>query len=314
MQLRIKPATAAMIWLLLMTLVPASGQDVVIVRRDGSDQTSTRKGVIADWRGRTLTMQTDAGNKEIDNDQIVDFETKWSDDYIRADQQFQSGDFAGAAAGFASAAAVESRPWAKVFIAARQTESALAIGDFAGAARHFADVIDYDPQTRFLHLAPIQWAESERSIRRLPVADDWIESSDPTLQLIAASWLLRGDQRDAALKKLEQLASDFNPQIAGLARAQLWRVRGLTAKEKQIAVWADQVRELPAAIQAGPWVVIAEAQARVGMINAAAANLMRVPILYPQNRPLVSVALSRTARMLHNAGRDAEAAIVEREQ
>ena len=76
--------TVVVALLALIVVVPGRVQaqlDVVISRRKDSEQTLNRKGTIVQWKGLSLTINSDGIEREIDNDQIVDVQTNWSDDY-----------------------------------------------------------------------------------------------------------------------------------------------------------------------------------------------------------------------------------------
>ena len=64
---------------------------------------------------------------------------------------------------------------------------------------------------------------------------------------------------------------------------------------------------MPRDLRAGPYLVLAEAQARAGLIEQALVNLMRIPILYPEQRTLCAAALYRAASLLHNKGQTEQA-------
>ena len=125
-------------------------------------------------------------------------------------------------------------------------------------------------------------------------------------QLIGASWLLGGPNRDKGIKLLEELSRDIDPRIKNLAIAQLWRTR-VGANRKQVEVWQKTVDQMPRDLRAGPYLVLADAQARAGWTDMAIVNLMRIPILFAEQKTLSAAALYRTGNLLHNTGNTEQA-------
>ena len=59
----------------------AHGQeDIVITRRKNSQATFKRRGTIKEWKGFSITITTNVGEKEIENDAIVEVQTSWLPD------------------------------------------------------------------------------------------------------------------------------------------------------------------------------------------------------------------------------------------
>lgn len=272
--------------------------DIVITRRAGSDSVK-RGGKIVEWKGASLTLNTTARNREIDNDEIVEIQTQWSEDYHSGITELKIGKTQIGIVKLQEALRNESRPWAKRIIRSHLVDGFMSIEKHADAVEQFLQIIREDPYTRFINITPLPWTGSTHSLDR--PARKWIESNDSLTQLIGASWLLGGTDRDKAIVILEQLTKDFDAGIRNLAIAQLWRVRA-TANPKQIAVWQGIVEKMPRSLRAGPYFVLSEAQSRVDQVDDALVNLMRIPIQYPQQRTLAAAALYRTARLLHNRG------------
>jgi tetratricopeptide (TPR) repeat protein len=305
---------AVVCWAVLFTgLSLSAAQDVVVVQLKGGEKEANKKGTIVDWKGQSLSLKSSLGVKEIDNDKIVRIQTSWSPEYLAAVELMKVDQFAPAIEKFQTAIESENRPWAKNAIRAKIVECALAIESYGVAANRFEEIVREDAQTRFLYLAPMKWASTAGSSNLTALAETWIETSEPTLQLVGASWLLQGITKKQAIAKLEKLAKDFDPKISGLAAAQLWRGRGLSATEKQIDVWIKKLETLPSNLRAGPWYVVAEAQRRAQLTDKAAINFMRIPILYPEQRSLSAAALYQTAALMHNTNRDQEEAILKNE-
>ncbi|MDA7928628.1 tetratricopeptide repeat protein, partial [Mariniblastus sp.] len=77
----------------------------------------------------------------------------------------------------------------------------------------------------------------------------------------------------------------------------------LNVTDKQVKPWEKTILGLPREFRAGPYLVLAEAQSRVGQTQPAIANLMRIPILFPEQKSLVAAALYRAGNLLENQGK-----------
>ena len=64
---------------------------------------------------------------------------------------------------------------------------------------------------------------------------------------------------------------------------------------------------MPRQVRAGAYLMLADAQARNQQLEAAALNLMRVAILYPEQYNLASAALYRCADLQQTAGQNENA-------
>ncbi|MFK7766857.1 MAG: tol-pal system YbgF family protein [Mariniblastus sp.] len=279
-------------------------EDVVVTRRaskqsDGSSNgTIKRKGTIVEWRGLSLTIDSSGTEREIDNDEIVQIQTTWSEEFTAGQKLFQNGQAKEAATKLQAALSKETRAWAKRIIRAELVEALCSIEQHSAAAEHFLLILQDDPNTRFIHLAPLVWTGAGTALNR--PAQQWIQSNNPTIQLMGASWLLVGADRQNAINVLDELTRDIDPNIQSLAIAQLWRSRS-TTNAKQTAVWQNIVDKMPRAIRAGPYLVLANAQSKAGQNRQATLNLMRVPILYPDQRSLSAAALYHAGKLLRSS-------------
>jgi tetratricopeptide (TPR) repeat protein len=273
--------------------------DTVVTLRKESDQTIKRRGTIVQWKGMSLTIHSSGRDREIDNDDIVEVQTKWSEDYRSGIAELKTGKTQIAIVKLQEALKNESRPWAQRIIRSHLVDAFQSIEKPAAAVDQFLQIVREDPHTRFLHLAPLPWTGSTNSLDQ--PAQKWIESDEPVQQLIGASWLLGGAQRAKAIEVLQDLSRDIDTGIRNVAIAQLWRVRA-NVNLKQTQVWQQIIDQMPRSLRAGPCFVLADAQSRAGQVDEAQVNLMRIPILYADQRSLSAAALYRTANLLHNSG------------
>ena len=63
-------------------------------------------------------------------------------------------------------------------------------------------------------------------------------------------------------------------------------------------MWSDEVETSPESVRAGPYFVLGRALAHHKQPAEAALDLLRVPILYPEDRPLAAAALLAAGRAL----------------
>ena len=278
--------------------------DTVIVRRADSQDTIKRKGTIVEWKGMLLTLHSTGRDREIDNDEIVEVQTTWNQDYVDGVTEYNQGKTQQAIVKFQSALNSESRPWAKRIIRSRLVVAFQMMEQPAAAIEQFVQILKEDPQTRFLHFAPLSWTGSSNALQ--PQAQQWIESREPVMQLLGASWLLGGPNREQAIKLLETLTRDIDARIKNIAIAQLWRTR-TNVNPRQTEVWQGIIQKMPRSMRAGPYFVLADAQSRSGQLDLAQINLMRIPILYPDQKSLSAAALYRVAGLLNNSGKTKQA-------
>ena len=125
--------------------------------------------------------------------------------------------------------------------------------------------------------------------------------------LLGASHLLTGPSREAARKMLKRLTASADRRIALLATAQTWRADLVTASDEDIDDWKRTIERMPEPLAAGPSYVLGLARARQRQWEQAALVMMRVPILYPTERPLAARALLEAGSAMSKLGRTSEA-------
>lgn len=184
--------------------------------------------------------------------------------------------------------------------------------DMAGET--FLLLVRDDPRTPFFGHIPLAWLPA---VPRPPLeraARAWLARDDlPAAVLLGASHLLAGPDRALALDRLSRLAAASDPQVALLAQAQIWRTQTATVDAAQLALWPQAIQRMPEAARAGPYFVFGQALAQKNQWEQASLALLRVPILFPENRNLAARALLDAGRCLTEQGSPAEAAGVYRE-
>ena len=285
----------------------ASCQDTLVIRSPKTDKVSKRRGLITEWKDTTITLDSNGRVKDFDSSTVIRVETSWPDSYQQGKELLASRKYADAIGVLRTARNAESRPWAQRMISAKLIECYLATSNEAAAVGEFLTIVRDDPQTRFFSLIPLPWTDSvepggfAEQAKRLMKSDQLVE------QLIGAAWLVTSPQRAEALEKLGVLSRDINPTIVALATAQRWRAERVMAGPREIQRWNRQIKSMPIELRAGAYLTLADAQSRNGQPQQAAINLMRIPILYPEQHGIAAAALYRCALLRHDAGQPSEA-------
>ena len=160
---------------------------------------------------------------------------------------------------------------------------------------------------------PLRWLPHEASADVDKKSREWLASDDPLAVLIGASHLLSTAERPQVIKRLEPLTSDTDRRVSSLARALVWSGTYASASENQVAAWSDEVETSPQAVRAGPYFVIGRALAHHMQPERAALSLLRVPLVYADDRLLAAAALFEAGRALEQAGEGEDAARLYRE-
>ena len=276
----------------------AMGQDS-IVHQSENGRAVRREGMIIAWSGLTLRLQQSGRTRDFDGAEVIAIETRWPNGYEQGLQELARRDYASALSSFSEALVQEQRPWAKNIIRSKRLACLLAAEELPAAAQTFFEIIAADPQSRFAPMCPLRWTGNQSGMNKM--AADWINSDEPIVQLLGASWLIGTDAKTAR-PVLEELTRDIDPTVAGLAVGQLWNARQTKMTAAEIDVWRKKIETMPIPARAGARFAIAAAQSRSGFTEAAITSYMRVAILHP-DQPLISApALYQSAALLHNTG------------
>ncbi|MEM7455358.1 MAG: tetratricopeptide repeat protein [Planctomycetota bacterium] len=288
--------------------------DMVTVVGREPGRTVRYRGEITDWRGSRITIFTNGRSRTFDNNELISVRTTWPAAYNEAETLIAAGQFNTASQKLQEALDSESRRWAQVAIRAKMVQTLMATENHSEALTLFGSILAEDPDTRFIHLAPLPWTGSASVAQGLASnAEKWIDTAQPVVQLIGASWLLSGPKRQLAEQRLEQLANSGDDKVAALATAQLWRTVLPTANEQRVERWSQQLSQMPEDVRAGAYLILGTARGQVNQVDDAVVDLMRIPILFPDQPDLCAAALYKSAELLQNAGRHDEANALIRE-
>lgn len=301
---------------LLSALLPA--EDRVTYRLGGGQSRPiTVVGEIRDYDGEQLLMMTISGAPQVvPAEDIVSVQTHYDTAHRQALAAYQQGRIDEAASKFITAFDREPRDWVDREIAAWIVRCRLLLDDRAGAIQFFREVIRNDPVSRHWGIAPLVWSPAPLDDDTTRLARSLLVSSRRGEQLMGASILLFDPiSGTIAERTLSDLAGSTNPRISRLARAQLWRLSIVRQEVTHniVSDWLDQVQSLPASLRPGPQYLIGRAQLALGEPRLAAAEFLKLTILYPQHDALTARATFEAAEAIERTGLTQEADLLYRE-
>lgn len=299
--------------LALFAVLGAAGtlvaEDVVTLSPPGGGQGRLRlTGEVLDDAGGVLRLRlADGRQQSFPIDRVLDIQTTFTPRLVEGDRAAAERRFDEAARLYQAALAEERRPWVRRQLLVRLVRASTALDRWSTAGETFLSLLESDAQTRQFGAIPLAWFPRPGDAATERWARQWLDRPEPAAALIAASHLLVGPTRTEAAAKLRQLASADDRRVAALATAQLWRLETATADATRLASWQQAIDAMPESLQAGPDFVLGLALAQRKDAQAAALALLRVPIVYPEHRPLAARALVEAGKALEQLGQQADA-------
>jgi tetratricopeptide (TPR) repeat protein len=298
----------AVLFLALAGRGRVAGDEVVLRAADARRAPSRLTGEIIDFTSQRLVLRHAGGREEtIEASRVADVHATWTKSHQAGNVHFDAAQFQEAIQAYRQAYAEEQRGWVRHRILGRSIWCLQYLDQMEQALDMFLVLHRQDPAPQEFAAIPLLWltrapaAGVERRCREL--LDD---AASPAGILIGASWLLtslRGRSQDA----LRGLLNAADPRIAFLAQAQLWRTQVASIKPDEVTRWQEFVARMPPEIQAGPTYLLAQGLTRIGRTEESTLALMRLPILYPLHRDLVSHSLLEAGQQLGKMN-DSEAA------
>lgn len=99
---------------------------------------------------------------------------------------------------------------------------------------------------------PIAWVNSRQPADTINQARERLDDPSAAVQLVAASWLLFGSDRNSAQGALKNLQASQRSEIAALAEILLWRTATPPEVQQMHAKWESKINRLPMVLQDGP--------------------------------------------------------------
>ena len=290
----------------LMLLVTGTQADEVLVK-DKNGKTVTRKGEVVDFKNRILTLRVGSREQTIPGRSIERIQSEWNADHLQADVAFERFLYEEALGLYRSAFRDEPRRWVKRKILSHVVFCQRNTGRTVEACKNFARLVADDPHTQYFDAIPLMW--DDRSVSRDPIEQisAWLQASNPPAErLMAASWLLRSNQK-IAVQALRELGRESWEPVAHLAIAQLCRLELRNMKPTRVAWWEQHVNSMSPELRAGGYFMLGRAYQLHGTVDQVALAFLRLPMQYPHQRALSNAALFQCAQSLQEAGRTDEA-------
>lgn len=309
--------TVCLLFELLILGHSTFAEDRITYRPGGTSKPITLIGEIIDYDGRDLTLRSSSGTPQyIASDDVVEVKTHYDAVHKEGIAAFREAKFDLAKSKLITAYDREPREWVDREIASWIVRVSLLQNDFRTAFRYFSAIIKSDPYTRHWGIAPLIWSPVNITDEiRKPLRASLI-SSRPEERFLAASILLfDGVSGRLAERELNELASDPNPRISRLARAQLWRVSLANQEitENILRGWREQIEQLPESMRPGPQYLLGRGYLAVGELRSAAAEFLKLTIIYTNNDSLTARATLEAAEAIEKTGLTSEADILYRE-
>jgi len=284
------------------------GEDTVYVSTGSAGGHARLGGEILDYRGSGLRIRVAGGHEKlIPADKILGIETFYIRPHVNANRMFEVGKFGEAVPLYQDALKEEPRRWVRRQIMPQLIRCYDALGRPDRAGNAFVALVEEDPETPYFDCIPLAWLPRQPSPAMEQLARLWTQSKQPAVALLGLSYLLQTGDRQDNLSRLRQLAAGPDRRIAQLAMAQTWRASIPTATVPQLDAWNQAVEKMPEGLAAGPYFVVGTAWIQKQQWEKAALALMRLPILYPQQRALAAQALVGAARCMEKLNRKSEA-------
>jgi tetratricopeptide (TPR) repeat protein len=306
--------TIHVVLLCLVLAAPAVAQDAVFLSTGSGGGRTKVSGRVLDYTGRELQMEL-AGSRQqsYPSAQVLQIETAYGSKQVEADAAFAKGRCDQALTLYQQAMKDEPRRWVQRQILAGIINCYHSLEQDDRAGEMFSQLLRADPLTPYFDCIPLAWMPRQPSLAVEKAAAAWLGREEPAMVLLGASHLLTSPRRAAAIERLNQLAAGDQRPVAAIAAAQLWRTALATAGDAQLDGWGRTIDALPEKLQGGPYFVLGSARAQRKQWEPAALALLRVPILYPRDRPLAAQSLLDAARALQESGQESEAVRLYRE-
>jgi len=291
---------------------PVASEDVVhLLRGDRGRGRAQIRGQITDYSGTEIRVALPSGKElKYPATDVLRIETQRTPHQLAGDDALARRQFADALEQYAAAIKEggEKRIWVRREITAQMVWCNRHLDRWEQAGELFLALVKSDPNTPAWDAVPLAWAERSPTPNLIKQARAWLARDKSELaQLLGASHLLSTDPT-AARPVLQRLAQSSDARISKLAQAQLWRIaeQGITADT--IEAWQRLAADLPADLRAGPWFRIGLAWQTLHQDDRALWAMLKVALLYPQDRQLAPLALHHAASLCSNLEQTSAAA------
>jgi tetratricopeptide (TPR) repeat protein len=280
----------------------AEAEDSVYLAAPNSPQARAKvTGRVLDFNGRELVLDIGGNEKRYPADQVLDIDSEWTPTQLAADELFARREYAEALVKYEEAVRSEPRRWVQRKLVAQMVWCLRNTEQYRRAGELFLALSRDDPGMLYFPCIPLRWLPGQTQPDLEKKSRDWLASDSAVAVLLGASHLSSTSEQANVLKRLDVLSRAKDARVAALAQALTWNATYASATSKQLNAWRDAIESFPDAIGAGPHFVLGRALAHHKQPQDAAIDLLRVPILYPEDRPLAAVALFEAGRALEQA-------------
>lgn len=294
-------------------LLPFVGSDAVTVVDALTGHTEVRRGVIEEFVGDQIVLRrTGVGRQEtIRLRHVLRLEFRRTRQYEEGLRLLSVGEWEAALASLDAAVIAEPRAWVQRETEAAAARALLALRRYDAVIERVERIVRQDPLTRHLHLLPLVWDERLPPEERLQAEPVDLQHQSALRRLCAASALLHDDRAgDAAAAELAELRVSGIAGVQELAETQLWRrtvLQDAPLRSGEFELWTARANALDPWLRGGPFAVLGRLAVRDHRYDDAAACLLWLPLMHPEDRPLAAAGLAGAARAQELAGRPDEA-------
>lgn len=267
------------------------------------------RGVLVEWEpSRVVLVRKDAsGPTTFPGDQVIGIVPGWKEEsFAKVHSLFVSQKFAEVISEGQSILKTSSVPrWQQRLIVAEMVQAASALGQWQVAGKIYSYLAqDTSPQL-LLSVIPLPWSDellaAGKGLRE-PAAE-WIQRSEPEMQLLGASWLIGSEQNGTAIDALKRLSSNDSLLVSNYAQAQLWRtVPPAEIPSTYFGKWVELRDAMPLALQAGPTMLLGHRLEQAGTWELAVAEWLRIASLHRDRYHLRNRAIDRAVAACRAAG------------
>ncbi len=273
-----------------------------------SDSGDWMEGRILDWNADGLMhlIEGDPEIRRLQGDQCAAMEVAWSTPQAdQADRMYRQGNWLESVRSAQQAMGSGILPWQRRVLATQIVDALVQEGKIDLAVGVWEKLIQERPPLLHYAFLPLVWSRDAITVKTPSNALSWLDSDEPSVRLVGASWLLATRDRQRALEVLQALAKDSHPAIRQLAIAQQWRVLSASqfAAEKLPEILAARDRML-FPLQMGPTFLIADRLEEADQAVLALYQWQHLVTLHRQTR-LGAVAARRWLELLAQSNPEA---------
>lgn len=306
-----RPLTACAALLIIVTAA-VHAQDRIVTRTASGSKIGISCRIV-DYTGREAVYLTKAGGatKRLPRGEIVEVTTSYNEAHTAGRTLLAEGKAAEAFEKLETALDTEQRLWVRREILATQVKAALWTGDRIAAGQRFLAIVESDPATLYFPLMPLSWSDEPPSAQLARISRQWIAQTDSSAAvLLGGSHLLTDPaQSREAIKTLESIARDENPDLQRLAQIQIWRAKTLTddLSRDELLRWERAMESAAETIGGNPRFFLGMAYKHRRDDVAAAAAWLWLPMVYSDDRHLAALSAWNAGQSLERAGQPDEA-------